>query len=287
MLAAHYIFDSEYDWPVTLARVVFVWTSFLLLGVLCHGQQAATEKRADRATLEIRFGDHAGFWGRYAAIEGPSKSAGWITSQNGKESFRIEGIAASATTRLKGIFYAPGCALQTLDLPIADVRLYRYSFPCESIPQVEILGVAANSLFVNSPNVTIEAKYVAHWAAAFFGFDDGSTTEIPLGTVATPYEPGRFRLSIPDLTKDSLAGSTNHAGEIRVWARDTSNGRVVAQLRLLSGDPWIQPTRLGGIPIERLGSSPFEFATCYANGSTPRDEFGFGIRALSENACVR
>jgi hypothetical protein len=88
-------------------------------------------------------------------------------------------------------------------------------------------------------------------------------------------EQDHFRLAVPDFTKDKLASSQDHAAEIRIWARDADNPRILFKLRLLSGNPKIQPTRFGGIPVDSLGSVLLEFVTCHGEPPAVRDEFGF------------
>jgi hypothetical protein len=241
------------------------------------------------ATLEIQYTGHSsGFWGRYVICYGRSRIAGWTNPQSVGELKRIEGIFSGPKTRIKGILYASGCALQTLDIAIKEGRLYQYSFRCDPVPQTEIRGVTepVDPLHLGH-RLRIEAKYVALWASAFLGYDDGTTTEIPLAGESTVDDQGHFRLSVPDFRKDKLANSPNHAAELRIWARDQDDDRVLAKLRFLSGNYNIQPTRFGGIPLDSIGSSLLEFATCYADPPATRDEFGFNVRGMQENDCMR
>jgi hypothetical protein len=239
------------------------------------------------ASLEIQFTGHgAGFWGRYAICYGRSRIAGWTSPQSG-EAHRIDGIFSGPKTRVKGVLYAPGCGLQTMDISIKEARLYRYPFHCDPVPQTEIQGVTGP---LDSPHrghqVRIEAKYVALWAPAYFGFDDGTTTEIPLAGESSVDERGHFRLSIPDFRKDKLASSPNHPAEIRVWARDQDDDQVFAKLKLLPENSKTPLTRFGGIPLDSIGSSLLVFETCYADPPAAHDEFGFNIRSLPENDCT-
>ena len=240
------------------------------------------------AILEIQFSGHgAGFWGRYAVCYGKNRIAGWTSPQNG-EAHRIEGIFSGPKTRIRGVLYAPGCALQTFDVAVKDARLYQYQFRCDPLPETEIRGVIEPIGRLNQGrNVRIEAKYVALWTPAFLGYDDGTTTVIPLMGESEVDEQGRFRLSIPDFAKDKIASASNHAAELRIWALDLADDRLFAKLMLLPRTYQAQPTRFGGIPIDSIGSSLLEFAFCYADPPPVRDKFGFTIRSEAENDCSR
>ena len=267
--------------PMILPGIAVICVCLTALAVSATGQTPT-------ATLEIQFAGHAlGFWGRYAICYGRNRIAGWTNPQSTGESKRLEGIFAGPKTRIKGILYAPGCALQTMDISIKEPRPYQFSFHCDPVPQTEIQGATGPlDPLHNGHKLKIEAKYVALWAPAFLGYDDGLTTEIPLVGESSVDEQGHFRLSIPDFTKDKLASSPNHPAELRMWARDLEDNQVLAKLRLLSGNYKAQPSPFGGIPVDSIGSSLLEFATCYADPQAVRDEFGFNVRGSPETDCV-
>jgi hypothetical protein len=260
-------------------RIAFACVLSPLLISLALGQRPT-------ATVEVQFAGHSGgFWGRYAVCYGKNRIAGWTSPQMG-EAHRIEGIFSGPDTRITGILYAPGCALQTFDLAIADARVYPYAFHCDPLPQTDILGVTGPlDPLHRGHKVFIQAKYVALWAPAFLGYDDGTVTVIPLASESTVDEQGHFRLSVPDFAKDRIASAPNHPAEIRVWARDREDDQVFAKLRLLNGNYKAQPTRLGGIPVDSLGPSQLQFATCFTDPPKRRDEFGFAIRGEVESEC--
>jgi hypothetical protein len=223
-----------------------------VLAVLSVGSMAAQDG-GSFAMLDIDFGSSTSrVWRWYVVRDRTTVRASWMNPQDGEHIYRITKLSASSTSRARGVVYSPGCALQTFDIAIQDVRSYRNSFPCEAISQVEIHGSVPPLGRLYAHDIRIEAKYVADWAPEFVGYDDGTTTEIPLGRAATLDDQNQFRLSIPDLLKDKLACSTIHAGEVRIWVRDQVSGRIVDQWRLTSRNPKLRPTRLGGIPIACL-----------------------------------
>jgi len=269
-----------YDWPMIVARIAALCAFSAVFVYAVLGQTPT-------ATVEIQFTGHgAGFWGRYAVCYGKSRIAGRVSPQIG-ETHRIQGIFSGPKTRIKGVLYAPGCALQTMDISIKEARLYQYPFRCDPLPQTEIQGVTGPvDPLHRGHHMKIEAEYAALWTAEFLGYDDGTATEIPLAGDSAVDEQGHFRLSIPDFAKDKVAGSPNHAAEIRIWERDQNDGRVFANLRLLPGNYKLEPTRFGGIPVDSIGSSLLEFATCYADPPAEHDEFGFTLRSELKNQCA-
>jgi hypothetical protein len=200
-----------------------------------------------------------------------ARTPGWIVSESGEESYEVTGIRVGALSRFRGILYSPGCALQLVDILITEIRNYSYVFPCEPVKQIEIQGIVIHPERLSESRMTIDAKYVATWAENFFGYDDGTDTEIPLGSVATLDEQNRFRLSVPNLGKDK-------GGEIRIWLRDEDNGRIRDQLRVSLQSPESQRTRLGGIPMTALNSTPVLFKVCSANSPSEHDKYGFALR---------
>jgi hypothetical protein len=96
---------------------------------------------------------------------------------------------------------------------------------------------------------------------------------------------GRFRMGVPDFSQDPLAGSSDHAGEIQLWARDRNSAQIVAQL-IPAGPPAIK-TRMGGLKIQSDYPSQTVFAPCAANPPLFHDPIGFALRPDVRDACDR
>jgi hypothetical protein len=100
---------------------------------------------------------------------------------------------------------------------------------------------------------------------------------IPVGDVASLSTDYRFRMAVPDLARDPLAGASDHPGDIQIWAKDKTSGDDVAQLF-----PSVAPTfraRMGGLTIQREYPAETVFVPCAAPRSLMlihRD--GFTIR---------
>ncbi len=120
--------------------------------------------------------------------------------------------------------YVPGCAIQTLDLPVSGSDNQRYSFVCHPLSSVWINGALTRTDWLFGREVKLQVKYVARWAQSFLGLADDLLTNIPVGDVTYLSSSGRFRLSVPDFAHDPLAGSPDHAGELQFWARQNRPG---------------------------------------------------------------
>ena len=253
------------------------------LGLLLLWQACVLAAQAlGDATLDIYApNSQSAFWGRFYVIENATRHAGWIRSENGTAVYKITGIHAGEATRIKAILYAPGCALQTMDVAIVEPRNYDYSFRCLMLPKTEVEGYVTNNVN-NNDKFIIEAKYVASWVPSFFGFDDGTTTEVPLETLTTLNTGNRLVLQIPDLSKDKLAADADHAGEIRFYLLDRSTGRIIDQLRTQSG-------RFGGLPVSALNKTSPDLKFCGTGFllSRDHDQYGFANRTDSPYSCTQ
>jgi len=209
---------------------------------------------------------------------------GWVEPSPGLSSYFIDTMIRNRTaTRIRAILYAPGCAIQTLDLAL-DGSSAQYSFVCHELKTISIGGSVDR--FFQRP-VKLEARYLARWAQRFLGLDDDLITAIPVGDVAELSADGRFRLVLPDLSQDPLAGAPDHAGEVRIYAKDKKSEALVAQL-IPTGLPLIT-TRMGGLraqsayPADPLFTTVFE--PCAATPPPVRTREGFLIRSEATNAC--
>lgn len=224
-------------------------------------------------------------WGRYVISDRTTVRTGWINPQEGEHIYAITRLSASNTSHVRGIVYSPGCVLQTFDIAIQELRSYQYSLRCEPVSQIEIHGSIPQLGRLYDYGVRIEANYVADWAPDFLKYDDGTTTEIPLGVSGTLDDQNSFRLPIPDLATDKLAGSPIHGGEIRIFIRNQMSGQIVDQWRFTSKDPKLSATRLGGIPVSLIKSGSGLFTFCPARSVFAHDQFGFALRPDIEPAC--
>jgi hypothetical protein len=211
---------------------------------------------------------------------------GWVQPHPGVSSYFISTThEGRPVIRIKALLYAPGCAFQTLDLPVSGSNNLEYSFTCQPLPSVRIASALAGMDRLHGREVKVQAKYVARWAQAFLESGDALINTIPVGDVAYPSADGRFLLSVPDFSQDPLAGAPDHSGEFQILARDKTSDHIVAQL--IPAGPGLMKTRMGGLKI--LSEYPMEllFAPCPANPTRVHDAFGFALRTSSSDLCDR
>jgi hypothetical protein len=133
--------------------------------------------------------------------------------------------------------------------------------------------------------MTVQARYVARWAQAFLGVDDTVATSFPVGDAADLPVDGHFRLVLPDLAQDPLAGAPDHPGELRIYARNKISGLPVSQL--ISTNLQIAKTKTGGFAVQSEYPSEIVFAPQPANCAPLHDSEGFAIRQDGWDACNR
>ena len=211
---------------------------------------------------------------------------GWVQPHPGASSYFIstshEGRSA---TRIRALLYAPGCAIQTLDLPVSGSNSRQYSFICRPLASVWIVGTLTRADRLYRREIKLQAKYVARWAQSFLGLGDSIVTSIPVGDVTYLSPDGRFSLSVPNFSQDPLAGAPDHLGELQIWARDKTSGDVVAQL--IPTGPQVIRTRMGGLKIQTEYPSETIYAPCAANPPQVHDAIGFALRPGASDACDR
>jgi hypothetical protein len=145
---------------------------------------------------------------------------------------RGDGSAAG----IKAVLYAPGCAIQTLDIPPSNSNNTQHPFVCLRLGSVGIAGKVLQPERFTGHEVNVQARYIARWAQPFLGLGD-ILLSIPVGDVASLSADYRFHMSVPDLARDPLAGAPDHPGDIQLWAKDKTSGDDVAQLRLTRQRP--------------------------------------------------
>ena len=237
--------------------------------------------------LEIQLPDGViseSFFVRYALAG--DDFGDWVHPRAGATSYFISTAGEErAATRIKAIFYAPGCAIQTLDVAVASSSNPQYSFVCRPIASVRIAGAIARMDLLNGHEVKIRANYVARWAQPFLGVDNSFVTGIPVGDEVYLSADGRFRLAVPDFSQDALARAADHPGELQIWARDKSSNLIVAQL-IPAGSPVVK-ARMGGLKIRSEYPSEIVFMPCPEDTHPVHDAFGFARRTDLSETCER
>ncbi|MGB6946380.1 MAG: hypothetical protein WBE37_28550 [Bryobacteraceae bacterium] len=270
-----------------MGRIVLRTSSLpILIANLCFGQipgLPATTSSSIEILLPPGLNSER-FFVRYSMTGG--NIGGWIQPRPNVSSYTISTTHEVQTAaRIKALLFNPGCAIQTFDVPLSNQGSQQYSFVCQSLPNIQIVGKLVRSDRLYGRNVRLQTRYVARWAQSFLGLDSEIVEFIPIAETNDVLGNGDFRLSLPDLSRDALAGSADHSGELQIWARDAATGRIVAQL--IPAGPGIERTRMGGLKIQTSYPSEIIFAPCAANNPRVRDAMGFALRPGPEDMCDR
>lgn len=208
---------------------------------------------------------------------------GWIQPRRGVSSYAIRTTREGSPARLRAVIYAPGCALQTLDLPPSATSRQEYFFICRPLPTVRISGQLMRLDRLYGRQVKLRAKYVAQWAQAFLGLRDDIVVDIPVGEVVDLGVDSRFDIQVPDFSQDALAGAPDHPGALQIWARDRVSDDLVALLMPAGPEAATRP--IGGVRILPEYSPEIVFAPCSADPPQVHDAIGFALRPAPKDAC--
>ena len=209
---------------------------------------------------------------------------GWVHPLPKISSYGIStAFEGSPVIGIKAILYAPGCAIQTLDLHLTGADNPQFQFICQPIGNIAIQGALILPERLYGRKVKLQAKYIARWAQSFLGLDESVVTSIPIGDVTRLSAEGRFRMVIPDLSQDPLAGTPDHPGELQVWAKDETSDAIVA--KLIPTDRQFLKARMGGLKVSNEYPSEVVFAPCAERPAQPHDKYGFAMRAAISDAC--
>jgi hypothetical protein len=255
----------------------------ILLAAFCSAQ---TPTPADPSRyVEIKLPPEViseTFFARY--VLAGQDFGGWVHPLPNISSYGISTtFEGSPVTGIKAILYAPGCSIQTLELHLSGADNPQFQFICQPMGNISIQGALILSERLYGRKVKLQAKYIARWAQSFLGLDESIVTSIPIGDMAYPSADGRFRLELPDLSQDPLAGTPDHPGEIQVWAKDETSDAIVA--KLIPEEPLFLKARMGGLKVRNQYPSEVVFAPCAESSAQPHDRIGFAMRPALRDAC--
>jgi hypothetical protein len=210
------------------------------------------------------------------------KLGGWVQPRSGVSSYFIDTTSGGRSAAwIKALIYAPGCAIQTLDVPLSTVNHERYSFVCQPLGSTSIAGTLGRFDSLYTQKVKLRAKYVGRWAQPFLGLGGEVVPIIPVGEVAEVSEDGRFRMSIPDLARDPIAG--NQDGEFQIWAEEKISGKISALL--IPTGPVALKKHLGSVRVQSEYPLNTVFIPCAAPASLLHTPEGFAIRPGVDESC--
>jgi hypothetical protein len=161
---------------------------------------------------------------------------GWVQARADVSSYVIATMhEGQAAARIKAIIYAPGCAIQTIDLPLSSSTNPPYSFLCQPLSSVRISGKLTQTERLSGREVKVQARYIARWAGDFLGLSAAIPLTIPAGDAVDLSADNSFQISIPDLSRDPRAGTSDHPGELEIWAKDKSENHRLKAVAPVTG----------------------------------------------------
>lgn len=209
------------------------------------------------------------------------KLGGWVQPRSGTSSYFIDTTSGGRSAAwIKALIYAPGCAIQTFDVPLSAVNHERYSFICQPLGTTSIAGTINRSDRLFGQKVKLRVRYLARWAQPFLGLSSDVIPIIPVGEVAEIAEDGSFRMSIPDLARDPTVAGRD--GELQIWAEERATGKMAALL--IPAGPQAVKTRQG-LRVQSEYRSETVFTPCAADPSPAHTPEGFAIRPGVDESC--
>lgn len=203
-------------------------------------------------------------------LYGDIPTCSWISPSPNRTVYTIGGGAR--VKYLKGILYAPGCAVETFTVELPELS---HRFTCRPLPTLPLSG----EIFTKDPSygsrVELSATYAAPWAKRFFGTAD-ALTNIPLGKPERLPENNRFQFAVPDFASDPLTAS----GSLYIWAKEKATGKLAALLV-----PEGAQKKIDSLKVQAHYPASLVFRPCPATPAPVHDKFGFAIRG-EEHACV-
>jgi len=209
--------------------------------------------------------DSAHFFARY--VLAGQDFGGWIDPRAGVTSYFIDTtVAGRPASGIRAILYAPGCAIQTLNASLPAPTAV-FPFVCHPVSSVRIAGTIVRPSEFQGHQLTVQARYVLRWAAAFLGLDLNMVTGIPVGDPIDIAADHRFAISTPDLSSQ---------GELEFQARERDTQDLLA---------WLMPDKT--LPARAAGG-PVAFSLCAIRENwTVHDRYGFALRETTGDACSR
>jgi len=179
------------------------------------------ERLAIRYHLTGRFSGYGG----YVRTERGTRMYAIPTVQDGQPAETLKAIVYAPDSRF--VLIEPHDLSTPLSITLQPQRMVPVSITIE--PPIDLTGLK------------LDATYLAPWAQDFFGYLDGPTPSFDVAS-ALPDRDGRFRLTLPDLTRDPAVKD----GEFDFLLRDAKSGNIRYRLTSVPArKPLTNAIRLG------------------------------------------
>jgi hypothetical protein len=110
---------------------------------------------------------------------------------------------------LKAIVWASGCQFQLISVDLVMDVYGSAVYDCQPLPTLMLTGAISPPPAAAGP-LDVEVRSMAFWDHKFFGIGDGAVTDL-LVAKAPLNADGRFQISIPDFSRDSVTNERQDA----------------------------------------------------------------------------
>ena len=136
-------------------RVRFNGPLLFLAAAVCSAQPASVEVRVPTGVRSEAM------FIRYILDD---DFGGWVEPRPGVSAYFLTIRPGAPSPRFRALLYAPGCAIQTADLPVLSEAVPVYSFVCRPLRKIQLTATLNSSKWVPAHQIDLEVKYFAHWA---------------------------------------------------------------------------------------------------------------------------
>lgn len=130
-------------------------------------------------------------------------------------------------TQIKIIVYAPGCEIETFDLPLTPDSRVEEQFDCQPVAMVPLSGQIEPEELVRGKKAELIVTYEATWSYKFFNIKDGADTDFQLASVS-PDVDGKFQVDLPYFKIDAEQSSPEYAASFSLTLRDPETWNPIA-----------------------------------------------------------
>ncbi len=169
-------------------------------------------------------------WIQYV-LYGPFGAYGnTIVGKPGSQLLRIPaGVKGKPVGRVKMFAWAPGCKIESFDIPLRESSDVQESYACNPLPTVSLAGQVSSTHQHGKKRLQVSVDYLASWSCGFFELADCMIFPIPLGTAILDPQ-GMFQVELPDFSADPTSSEPNGGTELQLVLREVKTGNLIAFL---------------------------------------------------------
>jgi hypothetical protein len=159
-----------------------------------------------------------------------------IQPKRNVDSYSIETThQGQPVTEIKVVVFIPSCEFQTFEWTRNTKGSSQKILTCKPLPEVTVEGSVDR--IVGKSDTTLTIWYIADWMNEYFGIKDGM---VPQLEIAKPLldAKGRFRVEVPDFSKDSLGSKGN-----LMFVGQSGNVTTTKELKIEQTYPYVVVTK--------------------------------------------